>query len=250
MSSKGRSLPLTELANLFGRASSHQEKELRNFVKPPGPVKSYGPAKRCAPEACAATGSLLPPTPPLKGEPLRDYLKKITRGDAAASDFNWPVLAGLSDWVRSNGLRAVHREFDAVPLIGSGRKDLVCNVIVVDGLQGSMITLDPRRANFLTDRGVHVVQSLVHHLLREQYPDLAELDISVLQFPESDEFLDDKETLRRREVLVHKLGAREPIEWKQLSEGIAETLSLFEMVRRKAPPTPPKATGTDDLFGS
>jgi hypothetical protein len=246
MSSKGRSLPLTELANLYRKSVAQQEIELKNFVKPMGPVKSYGPSKKCAAEACGATGRLLEATEPLRGTALRQYLGKIAKGDIAA-DFNWPIVEALSQWVLTENIRGLHRNFEPVTLVGSGRKDLVSGVIVVRDGRGTMLTLDPRRKNFLTRNGVLVVQSLVHHLLRMQYPDLADLDISVLQFPETRHWLDEDKDMRKRQVLEHRMGDAEPIPFAELRAGVAETLGIFDVLRRREPAAP-KASGMDDMF--
>lgn len=248
MSSKGRSLPLTEIANLFRKPVAQQELELKNFIKPiKGGLKSYGPSKRCTAEACGATGGLLEDTEPLRGDALRRYLGKLTKGDVAAADFNWPIVEAISSWVAEKGIRARHREFDPVTLVGSGRKDLVASAIVVRDGRGSMLTLDPRRANYLTPNGILVVQSLVHHLLRAQFPELAELDIAVLQFPETREWLDEAKDMRKRTVSEHALGGVEPIPFAELRRGVAETLGIFEALRRRDP-VPAPDLGMDDLF--
>lgn len=248
MSSKSRSLPLTELANLFRKPAAQQELDLKNFVKPiKGGLPSYAPAKKCTAEACGATGGLLEGADPLRGEALRRYLGKITKGNVAAADFNWPIVDAISGWVEAEGIRARYREFDPVALIGSGRKDLVASAIVVRGGRGSMLTLDPRRANYLTPNGILVVQSLVHHLLRAQFPELAELDIAVLQFPESRAWLDEAKEMRKRIVVEHALGDIEPIPFAELRAGVAETLGIFDVLRRRAPTAAPDL-GMDDLF--
>lgn len=246
MSSKGRSLPLTELANLYRKPVAQQELELKNFVKPMGPVKSYGPSKKCAAEACGATGGLLAATEPLRGLALRQHLARIAKGPEA-SDFNWPIVEALSEWVAREGIRALHREFEPVTLVGSGRKDLVSGVIVVREGRGTMLTLDPRRKNFLTRNGILVVQSLVHHLLRMQYPDLADLDISVLQFPETSKWLDEDKDMRKRQVLEHRMGDIEPLPYADLQAGVAQTLGIFEALRRREPAAR-EASDMEDLF--
>ncbi len=236
MSSKGRSLPITEIANLFRKPVAQQELELKNFIHPVrGGLKSYGPSKKCTAEACGATGGLLDGMEPLRGDALRQYLGKITKGDTAAAEFNWPVVEAISRWVEVEGATARYREFDPVALIGSRRKDLVASAILVRDGRGSMLTLDPRRANYLTAKGILVVQSLVHHLLRAQFPELAELDIAVLQFPEADEWLDKAKKLRKRTVQEHLLGSVEPIPFAELQAGVAETIGIFEAIRRRAP---------------
>lgn len=248
MSSKGRSLPLTELANLYRKSVAQQELELKNFVKPiKGGIKSYGPSKKCTAEACGATGGLLKGTEPLRGLALRQHLGKITKGDIAAADFNWPIVEALSQWVLTENIRALHREFEPVTLVGSGRKDLVSGVIVVREGRGTMLTLDPRRKNCLTRSGILVVQSLVHHLLRMQYPDLADLDISVLQFPETGDWLDEDRDMRKRQVREHRMGDAEPIPFAELRAGVAETLGIFDALRRREPAAA-KASGMDDMF--
>lgn len=249
MPSKGRSLPLTELANLFRKPFDQQEAELKNFVKPvKGGLTSYAASKKCSAEACGAVGELLEPTAPLCGDALRQHLLKITKGDAFTADFNWPVVEAISRWVATEGIRARHREFDAVPLIGSRRKDLVTPAIVVRGGQGCMITLDPRRTKCLTRNGILVVQSLIHHLVRAQFPELAELDIAVLQFPESRDWLDKAKGIRKRVVKEHALGDEQPIPFPELQAGVAETLRIFESLR-KASPIAPLDHGMEDLFG-
>jgi hypothetical protein len=248
MSSKSRSLPLTELANLFRRPIAQQELELKNFAKPiKGGLPSYAPAKKCTAEACGATGGLLEETEPLRGDALRRHLGKITKGDCAAADFNWPIVEAISSWVEAEAIRARHRIFDPVALIGSGRKDLVASAIVVRGGRGSMLTLDPRRANYLTSNGILVVQSLVHHLLRAQFPELSDLDIAVLQFPESADWLDEAKGMRKRTVQEHALRDVQPIPFAELRAGVAETLGIFDALRRRDPVAAPDL-GMDDLF--
>lgn len=248
MVSKSRSLPLTELANLFGRAAEYQEVALKNFLKPPGPIPSYGLSKRCLPEIFGATGALLGATGRLSGDKLWDYVTARARGNISARDFNWPVAEALSGFAAGDGFQSVHREFDAVSLVGGQRTKLVGNVIaLVDG-RPSLICLDPRRTKFLTAGGLHVVQSLIHHLLRTQYPDLEDLDIAVLQFPQLDQRLERDETMKRRAIISNRLGDREAMPWSDLDAGITETLTIFQSLLRRRPPEAPRRTGTGDLF--
>lgn len=248
MGSKSRSLPLTELANLFGRAAETQEVALKNFLRPPGPIPSYSLSKRCLPEIFGATGGLLGSTDKLTGDKLWDYVTARARGNMSARDFNWPVSEALSDFAAVDGFQAVHREFDAVSLVGGQRTKLVGNVIaLVDG-RPSLICLDPRRTNFLTAGGLHVVQSLIHHLLRTQYPDLADLDIAVLQFRQLNQPLERDETMKRRVIVANRLGDREAMSWSDLDAGITKTLTIFQSLLQRRPPEAPRRTGTDDLF--
>ncbi len=247
LASKNRSLPLTELANLFDRPADFQAKAVRQFLRPPGRLPSYAVAKKFLPEIFGANGPMLEPRPRLTGDALWAYLG--SRADSGSRLFNWPVVCALSELAGQSSFRAVHREFDSVTLVGGQRVKLVGNTVaVVDG-RPSLVCLDPRRANFLTASGVHVVQSLIHHLLRTQYPDLEELDIAVLQFPQSDELLDRQKELMRREIVSNQLGDIPPIGVRDLIAGIAETLTIFQAALRERDADPVSRTGTDDLFG-
>ena len=183
---KSRSLPLTELANNFGKPVDQQERGLRRFLKPPGAIPSYDLVKRCLPEIFGAAGTLLESKTRLTGDSLWDYVTHRSKANPASRDFNWPVVDALSTLADEPGFKAVHREFDAVTLVGGQRTKLVGNVIALIGSTPSLVCLDPRRAHFLTPNGIQVVQSITHHLLRNQYPDLEDLDIVVLQFPEKE----------------------------------------------------------------
>lgn len=248
MASKSRSLPLTELANLHGKSADFQEVALKNFLRPPGPIPSYSLSKRCLPEIFGATGALFGATERLAGDKLWEYVTARARGNAAARDFNWPVTEALSSLAAGDDFQAVHREFDAVSLVGGQRTKLVGNVIALIDGRPSLICLDPRRTNFLTPSGLFVVQSLIHHLLRTQYPDLEELDIAVLQFPQLDQRLKRDDKMKRRATVTNRLGDREPMSWSELDAGITETLTIFQSLLHRRPPETPRRTGTGDLF--
>ncbi len=240
-----RTLPITELANNCSLPRDTQIERLERFRQPTGPLPSYRLSKGMAPEALGAGTAMLPGAPALRGEHLYRQLLATAKGDAKLATFNWPVVAALAAWSDENGCRAIHREMDAVPVVGRSRKDLLCNVIVAREDQGTLITLDPRRTNGLTAHGILVLQSLIHHLVREQFPDLADFDITVLQFKETNEDLEGPARATRRRVFENTLGSITPIDWSTLEAGIAETLAIYDEL---AAPQPMKATGTDDLF--
>lgn len=238
--SKSRSLPLTELANQYGQSEDSQRHFLKRFLKPPGKISSYDLAKNCIPEAVGATGPLFPTFPGISGGALWEYVTARAKGNCGNRDFNWPIVEALSRWSKSkDGLVARHRAFDAVPLIGTHRARLVGDVLLSDGGPPAMVCIDPRKANGLTERGIFVVQSLIHHLLREQHLDLAECDIWVVQFPLASSYLlspiDGKQTkLVSRNILICRLGDIQPIGWSELVAGIGTTLAIFSEMAAEA----------------
>lgn len=231
--SKGRSIPLSELANLHGKAAEIQEKFLHRFVTPrTGKLQSYALLKNCAAEATDAVGGLLAGAGLglISDTALKAELMRKAKGDGAAVAFNWPAVLALREWRRTKLDAAVHRQFAEVPLVGGKRVKLVSDIIPVIKGQGYLVSFDPRRANGLTASGIFIVQSLMHHLLRDQYPDLADLDLAVLQFPEIGELLSEAPLVRRRQVKMNCLGDREPMSWSELQNGIRETLAIFDAV--------------------
>lgn len=229
--SKGRSIPLSELANLHGKAADVQEKFLHKFVTPrAGKLPSYALLKNCAAEATDAVGGLLAGggLEPISDTALQAELMRKAKGDGAAVAFNWPAVLALREWRRTRLDAAVHRQFAEVPLVGGKRVKLVSDIIPVIKDQGYLVSFDPRRTNGLTASGIFVIQSLMHHLLRDQYPDLADLDLVVLQFPETGELLSELPLVRQRQVMINCLGNREPMSWSELQNGIRETLAIFD----------------------
>jgi hypothetical protein len=247
--SKGRSIPLSELANLHGKPAEIQDRFLRKFVIPrAGKMPSYGLLKSSAAEATDAVGGLLASAGLglIDDSALLVELMRKAKGDAALVAFNWPSVLALREWRRSELDRAVHRQFADVPLVGGKRVKLVSDVIPVIKGRGYLVSFDPRRSNGLTNSGLFIVQSLMHHLLRDQYPDLADLDLAVLQFPEIAEFLSTEPPVQKRKVVMNCLGDRAPMSWSDLESGIRETLAIFDAAvaaaRRSAPGG---ATGTE-----
>ena len=250
--SKGRSIPLSELANLHGKPAEIQDRFLRKFVTPrAGKMPSYSLLKGSAAEATDAVGGLLGSAGLglIDDHALLAELMRKAKGDAALVAFNWPSVLALREWRRTALDRAIHRQFADVPLVGGKRVKLVSDVIPVIKGRGYLVSFDPRRSNGLTASGMFVVQSLMHHLLRDQYPDLAELDLAVLQFPEIAETLSTKPLVQRRQVVMNCLGDREPMSWSDLESGIRDTLAIFDAAvaaaRRRATRDP---TGTEGGF--
>jgi hypothetical protein len=250
--SKGRSIPLSELANLHGKPPEIQDRFLRKFVTPrAGKMLSYGLLKNSAAEATDAVGDLLAGAglSSIDDRALLAELMRKAKGDAAVVASNWPSVLALREWRRTTLTRAVHRQFADVPLVGGKRVKLVSDIIPVIADRGCLVSFDPRRSNGLTGSGIFVVQSLMHHLLRDQYPDLAELDLAVIQFPEVAETLSTEPLVQKRKVVMNCLGDREPMTWADLEKGIRETLGLFDAAvtaaRRGAAGA---ATGTEGGF--
>lgn len=258
MSSKSRSLPLTELANLFGKSPQRKSDFFRQFVRPRKFLNSYNAGKSCCIEATAASGELFEGQPALRGEDLWRFLLNVKAAksrrllDAA---FNWPVVSAVSDWSNRPNFRARHRPIEAVNLIGMQRSRLVADIIAIEDGKGSLVALDPRRTEMLTASGLLVVQSLIHHLLREQFPEFSELDIIVLQFPEVGEVLpspvefasaEPGKALWKRRCVPNRLGDTKAIEWESLKDDVAETLRIFREVLGST--TPPRPTGTGGMF--
>lgn len=233
--SKGRSIPLNELANLHGRSVEAQYEACWAFTEPlRHKISSYNLVKASAAEATGAVGGLLAEVGvrTLSDDELKREALRRAKGDVDNLNFNWPPLLALRDWSRDHVARAVHREFPQVTLLGGQRVSLVVNVIAVFEGRGHLLTLDPRRAKTLTRSGLYVLQSMVHHLLREQYPDLSDLDIAILQFPEMAELIEKGSKARKRQIITNRLGDRSAMDYRDLSDGIRETLSIFQRVLR------------------
>ncbi len=233
MVSRSRTLPLTEVANQHGNSLEAQRAFLRRFLGPVGPLRSYNVGKRCAPEALGATGPLFPPMAGLTDSALWEYVTRQSKGDVDVRDFNWPIVEALSrNFGASPSTISRYRSFDTVPLVGTHRARLVCDALISDGGPAALFSLDPRKAHGLTDWGAFVVQSLIHHLLREQYPDLADCDIWIVRFPPTVKFLNSpidgsQTSMLERQVIVDRLGDREPMSWSELSSGMAQTFAIY-----------------------
>lgn len=221
-------------------------------------MPSYNAGKACCVEASAASGSLFESAPALVGEALWQFLlTQKAKNDLTVATFNWAFVSALSDWAGRPGFMARHRQFDQVTLAGMQRARLVTDIIAVKDGTGSMVAVDPRRAEMLSAKGLLVVQSLVHHLIRVQHPDLESLDITILQFPETGTLLpnpnevalaDSEKIIRRRVCVENRLGVAEPIEWAVLSGDVEETLRIFREVVRGAEIAPIRPTGSEGLF--
>lgn len=256
--SKLRSLPLTELANCHGLPADVQERKLEDFAKPiKGKLKSYGATKASSPEALGAVGGLFPEgVAKATEQQLRELARQHAKGDAVNAEFNWTTILALHRWGLTLS-RAIHYDIPAVAVYRDRRIAIAIDAVPVINGRGHLITLDPRRGQYrLTPSGVFVLQSLMHHQLREQYPQFQEFEVSVLQFPESSDIYrpaerEGSKPVYHRGVVLVSLGDREPMPFAELAAGVAQTLSIYDaIVARRGTRRGDEPEAPLPLFGS
>ncbi|MEA3263325.1 MAG: hypothetical protein U9R07_07560 [Pseudomonadota bacterium] len=185
---KSRRLTETDIVNLAFKPVATKRLRLTSLERPKKIVGSYEPFRAHNGDAVNQQFPLLAreePETPLAT--LEQVIARACKGDPELLAMNLPIARATHDYAVEHGIRAIREDVRKLVLpFGHAYEFGMPLLMVYPTGRIAAVFPDLRRSEPLTAIGRRAAFSMMHHRWRENYPDLAQIDLEIWRYANND----------------------------------------------------------------
>jgi len=217
---KIRRLHEIDLARIASKPIKAQERELKRQKGGFAPF-SYNPFRNNFTNIVDAKPPMFPDAPSLSLAEIRDLIEKGSKRGKVEFEQNMILTELLFDAVRKPNITCIQKDFYPVLFAIGHSAAYWANCVLIIDKKPHLVFFDQRRQKGLDTEGRKFVFSMMHHHIREQFPDLYDAGLLIGQFPaDGDE----------RRLVFSEHNGTELFSFGELNAMISRTYDLWTQV--------------------